>query len=462
MAEVSVHEWMDSEQVGTDMDWEEESYRLGCAYARELAESQLKALDDRLMRMRPKGLRLLGFRTRTIVTRFGEVTIGRRMYRDRSGETLFALDEYLGWKAQQQASASITESMVEMATEMPFRRVVETVSKLTAGVLSPMSAHRLLSAAVDDALDEERQRVEACFERGEDVCAGVQQVDVLYTEADGVWIHTQREERRSYEIRSGTAYSGWRRVGEDRYELVDKRVYCHASDDMAFWEGASLEWGKQYALDEVKLLVVGGDGANWIRSGVQLFGRAVFQLDGFHLSRACGRGYGKQLGSAIYDAIRSGSHRYARALMSAAEPAETPTASRDREYVHSNVTTGMDWRNRICNTPAHARSLGTMESNGDKLIARRMKKRGMSWTIRGAKRMAKAVQLSRNAELSRFCHRRQSHRQLQTGTPPKTRSRYIPRTRASDWTQASVPALSGPHNSRPWTTGLRRLLRTAY
>ena len=66
--------------------------------------------------------------------------------------------------------------------------------------------------------------------------------------------------------------------------------------------------------------------------------------------------------------------------MSAAEPAETTTASRDREYVHSNVTVGMDWRNRIHNAPADARSLGTMESNGDKLIANRMKKRGMSWT----------------------------------------------------------------------------------
>ena len=30
-------------------------------------------------------------------------------------------------------------------------------------------------------------------------------------------------------------------------------------------------------------------------------------LDGFHLSRACGRGYGRKLGSTIYDAIRSGS-----------------------------------------------------------------------------------------------------------------------------------------------------------
>ena len=137
-----------------------------------------------------------------------------------------------------------------------------------------------------------------------------------------------------------------------------------------------IEWGKQYALDGVKLFVVGGDGANWIRSGTEEFGNAIFQLDGFHLSRACGRGYGGEIGPAIYDAVRSGSESFARALMSAAVPAETTTAIRDREYVESNLSNGVDWRNRVPNAPPDARSLGAMESNGDKLTANRMKKAG--------------------------------------------------------------------------------------
>ena len=121
----------------------------------------------------------------------------------------------------------------------------------------------------DGGRDGERSRWEACFERGEDVCDGQQQTDVLYTEADGVWGHLQRETRKHYEVKSGIAYRGWRNVGDDRYELVGKRVYGHASEQMPFWEGASLEWGKQYALERVKQFVVGGDGANWIRKGVR-------------------------------------------------------------------------------------------------------------------------------------------------------------------------------------------------
>ena len=247
--------------------------------------------------------------------------------------------------------------------------------------------------------------------------------------------------------------------GDGRYELVDKRVYAHSSEETPFWEGASLEWAKQYALDKVKLFVVGGDGANWIGRGVEELGNAIFQLDGFHLSRACGRGYGPEIGPAIYDAIRSGSHRYARVLMSAAEAAETKTVSRNREYVESNISNGVDWRNRVPDAPADARGLGTMESNGDKLTANRMKKRGMSWTIRGAHRMAKVVQLKRNGELPDFCRRQRRWDRRETELSGHRHSEVVLRTPVSDWAEASVPALRGPHSSRPWTRSLRSLVQ---
>ena len=314
MAELSVTQWNNEDQTIEDVDWEEQSYREGCAYAREQAKRRLQTLDDELLDCKPKGLNVEGFRNRTVVTRFGEVVVRRRMYRDGDGNTMFALDDYLGWKPRQQASPSLTESIVSMASAVPFRMANKMVSDLTAGVLSPMTVHRLLSGVGQNAMDEEHNRWESCFEHGEDVCDGQQQADVLYTEADGVWVHLQREDRKHYEVKSGIAYRGWRSVGDDRYELVDKRVYAHASEEIPFWEGAGIEWGKQYALDGVKLFVVGGDGANWIRSGTEEFGNAIFQLDGFHLSRACGRGYGGEIGPAIYDAIRSGSESFAQSV----------------------------------------------------------------------------------------------------------------------------------------------------
>ncbi len=464
MAENNVSQWNRQDQSFGGVDWEEASYREGCAYARERATVRLKELDDRLLRSKPKGLRVEGFRERTVVTRFAEVVVRRRMYRDQECKSVFALDESLGWKSHQSSSPSLAESVVSMATVAPFRVVARLLSALTAGVLSAMTIHRLLSRVCDRAMEEELERWEACFERGEDVCDGQSRAEVLYTEADGVWVHLQREERDSYEVKSAIAYSGWKRVGDDRYELVGKRMYGHASERMGFWEGGSLEWGKSYDLGRVRLFVVGSDGANWIRSGVGEFGDAVFQLDGFHLSRACGRGYGAELGSAIYEAIRSGQTAFARSLMSAAAECETKTELRYRKCVESNAVSGMDWRNQVSTVPANARSLGTMEANGDKTTANRMKKRGMSWTIRGARRMVKAIQLDRNGELSGFCRHRAGRRQRRA-EPVPTSSRRLqtaPKTTVSDWVEATVPALNGPHSSRPWTQSLRNLIHSRH
>ena len=42
-----------------------------------------------------------------------------------------------------------------------------------------MMVHRLLSGVAQSAIDDEQSRWESCFERGEDVCDGDQQLDVL-------------------------------------------------------------------------------------------------------------------------------------------------------------------------------------------------------------------------------------------------------------------------------------------
>jgi len=82
MTEASVTRWNSEGHAVEGVDWEEQSYLEGYAYAREQARRRLKALDDELLGCKPRGLRVEGFRERTLVTRFGEVVVRRRMYSD--------------------------------------------------------------------------------------------------------------------------------------------------------------------------------------------------------------------------------------------------------------------------------------------------------------------------------------------------------------------------------------------
>ena len=119
-------------------------------------------------------------------------------------------------------------------------------------------------------------------------------------------------------------------------------MYAHASEEIPFWEGAGIEWGKQYALDGV---------CSWW-AVTELTGYAVAQRSSATLSSSwtastCRARVGEV---TVERSVRLSTMRYAesfaRALMSAA-------ASRG-PYVESNLSNGVDWRNRVPNGTAMA------------------------------------------------------------------------------------------------------------
>jgi hypothetical protein len=211
--------------------------------------------------------------------------------------------------------------------------------------------------------------------------------------------------------------------------------------------------GKAYDLSRLRLVVVGGDGANWIGEGAAVFSCGVRQLDGFHLARACGWAFGKGLGRQLYEAVREGKLAQADQLLAEAQPVISLGARKARRYVQRHLAQGVDWRNQADQVPPGSRGLGTMESNGDKLVANRMKKRGLSWTIRGAQHLAKVLQLNANEEIGLVCWGPWS----QQATPPQGAKATVPSSsrrflEKGQWLQATLPALKG---LMPPTLGLK-------
>lgn len=340
-----------------------------------------------------------------------------------------------------------------MSTQTSFGKVSKTMEKLTAGVLSRSTIHRMLQEVSETAIGVEKQEWEYCFNEGKLPTPGVEKAPLLYTEADGVNVHLQREgEQKRYELKSAIAYEGWELIGDERYALVNKRVYSHSNPHIPFWDGASLQWNKHWDMSCVELIVLGGDDANWINTGAIELPWCVRQLDGFHLARSCRRGWKK--GDDMYAAIRSGRARFTLGQL---EEREGKAAEKERNHVLKCLDRGVDWRRQVEGTPSsflvsdQSRGLGTMESNEDKLFADRMKKRGISWTIKGAQHMGKAIQLVANGDLKDYCGRK----------PPHMRKHEAELSfdlfDSGDGTRASVPALYGPHAARPWVKVLRSM-----
>lgn len=434
-----------------DLDWEQEVYQAHCANARQDAENRLAVLEEQLFRHHSSAWKIEGFRSRTIATRFGEVRIRRRLYRDEKGKYHFLLDEYLHWPPGQTATPGLQESLIELATQTPFRQVSKTLSKLTASVLSTGTIYQLLEKAAKKANGKEKEEWQNLYERGELPPGGERKVSILFSEGDGTFIHLQREKQKDYEIKQAIGYEGWEKLSgkEERYKLTGKRFYCHANEEIPFWEGVSLEWSRNWDLSYPMQIVIGGDGANWIDKGLEEFARSVRQLDGFHLARACGRGW--EEGKVIYEAIRAGEVEKARDLINNSVPRQGSGVEKSRRYVTRNIEKGKDWRTV---SGMEGRALGTMESNEDKLVANRMKKRGLSWTIEGALRMNKAIQLAANGEIKPFCEREEETEE-RISMPVTSQSRNDDQHK---WLDAGLPALYGPHASRFWVQKLRLLV----
>jgi hypothetical protein len=247
-----------------DLNWEEESYQIGCAVAREEALKRLKAIDDRLFQNYPPFWEPKDFNERTLAVRFGDLTISRRLYLDEKGDYHYLLDEYLGWLPKQLATPSLQESLVELATQKSFHQVSTTLSTLTAAVLSAKTIHRLLQKTAESAIKQEKADCQAVFSRGEAIPLGKSPKSILFSEYDGIWVHLQREEPKQYELKNGIAYEGWERLSEkeERYRLVGKKVYCQADAKIPFWEGVSLEWSRHWDLGGLQNIIIGGDGAS--------------------------------------------------------------------------------------------------------------------------------------------------------------------------------------------------------
>jgi len=244
---------------------------------------------------------------------------------------------------------------------------------------------------------------------------------------------------------------------------LNKKVYCHGDDSIPFWQLAGIHFDKYWDLGSVNLIVLGGDDADWINAGEREMGYCVRQIDGFHLLRSCCRGW--ERGVEIYTYMRNGDMRNGdkaeiAKFLGDVKERTGKVSEKERKHILRNLDRGKDWRKKVTSMeiPEGARGLGTMEGNESNLFADRMKDHGMSWTISGAQRMGKAIELTRNGELSNFVGRRPKMDRRED----QSLSFDIFRYKDVYTEQASVPSLHSQHASRAWVRALKELITLNY
>lgn len=382
-------------------------------YAEKLREcvletvETLQQLDDLLLKEAKEfGWRNKGFRSTTIRTVFGNVEFRRRVYEvmNEDGEKSYRylLDERLGFGRIGEISENLAEIVVKLASSESFEACSKDLEELTGEHMSRSGVWGVVQKAGEQITAREDQLVKI---NTECELQGNIESEVLFEEADGIYIPLQGKERkktgkRSEEIKSSISYTAWKPEGKDRFSLQNALSVAGIENSKDFQMRREAVIANKYNLSSVTTRILNGDGGAWIKQVVD--DTTIFQLDPFHRNRAITTlVHDSKAATKIKGLINEGKidnmFSFLRMYIDSIEDDEEIEDARKLYlYLKNNEEGLLDYRVQepcLPDCPAGFvyRNLGTMENHNSLIIAKRMKHNHTTWSKKGANNMAKIL-----------------------------------------------------------------------
>jgi len=374
----------------------------GCKILREMLES----IDQEIKEGRDcKVYENLGLKATHIETLMGRVNFKRREYscysEDGRKEYKFLLDEELKIFNVGKISAALIEVMATQLTIESFRNAANAVSIMTGIRLSHGSIWNI-TQKVGEAIKKEEDQKIALLKAGQ--ITGKKEVDVLFEEADGVYLKLQGKDRKRFgktrELKVAVTYEGWEKNGKKGFKLAGKRVCSSFEDSNKFRLLKESMIASEYNTDAIKFRIQNGDGASWIHDGNDE--TIISQLDPFHVKKALVRNIqDKPTRKIVGDLLNKKEIDLALDVVEALGNSVSDERQQKKihdlhTYFNSNKAIIIPYRDRGIVLPAppeglEFRGMGTMEHHICDVIAQRMKGRKGSWSIQGGSNMAKTL-----------------------------------------------------------------------
>ncbi|MEA2021726.1 MAG: ISLre2 family transposase [Candidatus Caldatribacteriota bacterium] len=431
-------------------------------------EKALADIDSNLRHQREKGLlKNTGKRKKYFLTRFGDICYTRTRYRDKAGKSHYLLDEALSIIKNQRISLS--RAMIEsyLATASSYREVI-TQARLFTG------SHRSHEAVRQSVIKEAKGLIEAEKKR-------LQQIrnlnypdnvapDTAYLEADATYLTLQgrSKKKRKLEVKVGVGYTG----RESRYGCGSskrlKEKFTFIGTGRKFMETFSLEAEARLSLSHTNTIIFGGDGDNWITSGVKdYFPSATYVLCLYHLNKRLREALARRKPEqkVIRDLLLE--NQIDKALKAIDQIIRHLHDQKEKDLLTKLYTYLSRNREGIGNQcrlrEKRVEAAGAIESNINQVIASRFKKRGMSWSEKGALPLLKVKETILNGEWDTWWTTGRRQRiKIAPHKPPLSASHFKKAPEVSPLLEATLPAFSGPDQDKPWVSVLRKLNQVSY
>ena len=447
-------------------DLEENIFEFVCKYGQEILKEILENIDQTILESRDKDkFKCKDKRERTFDTIFGEVTIERRYYKDINDEYRYLLDEYLNIPPDQRQSPGLKEIALDLVRDLPYRKA----SKKIDDILETSTSHSSIFNWVQDLgskLSKEDKTKQIDLFRDGVISNNKKRKEIehLFLEVDGVFINLQGEENDKGELKLGMSYQGWekRHPMSDEYDLTDKDYYGGVFSSEDFWKETTARIYENYRFSETSISVLCGDGAEWITTGKDYVPKIKARfLDEFHLNKKVYRKLGRSrfIPKILENIDKKQKDKVKENLKKAKEyrhkEKDKNKVDELKKYILKNWYFFQDEKNN--KLPNNIRGLGAMESNIDKVLANRFKKRGMRWSKKGARNLAKIIIADRNNSLENKLHK--INWEFKTEGLKKIYNTVQRKKPISELEvlKRPMPALRGPKSGQDWVKGLKEI-----
>jgi hypothetical protein len=343
-----------------------------------------------------------GYVRRKVETSAGRVWIRvKRLKRKKRAGSVYALFDVCGvGRISERAEAHC----VQVAVGQSYERSRETLERLCGMHLSRMGIWKVVQRKGKQErarVEEQRRRI---FEHGEIPASQRPSKRAAVVEMDGVLVATREvtevEEvrgKRRMEVKVGVAFTGTEQVSKNRRRTVERKLYGEIGGAEEFgerWYGECLRHGIE---PETRIHVI-GDGAAWIRTVQRkMFPGSRYTLDMYHLQDGARevlteRQY-RHFCSLVWSKQPEGALCYVKRLQPS-DPEHRQELNDFCGYIERNID-GMHYDR---SGPVGS---GVVEKAADIIVARRMKRRGMTWSREGGNNLLALRTLALNQTYDR-------------------------------------------------------------
>ena len=319
-------------------------------------------------------------RERSLLTEAGVINIRRDYYQIKgSNQYVYPLDTMIGISAYDRVSSNVCARLVMQAAEASYEKSAAIV---TSGRVSSQTVKNKLLAV--GKLEKEAPKEKRA-------------VRELHVFADEDHAHLQ--EGRNRMVPLITVSEGVRAVREGRNILVNQVHFASTiQKTKEAWEAVGGYISQAYDESRIDRIYLHGDGAVWIKQGVDELPRCQFVIDGFHFEKHLKRAtavfatqnYRHRIRQAIVQKDKAQAINLVNEMISLSE--ETKQAKRIREfrsYIRNN------WEGIVLRYTGDILGSCT-EALVSHVYSERLSRNPMGWSDQGLNKMAELRVYTRN------------------------------------------------------------------